>query len=401
MKKSAIILVGLLACANAATGAQAEVAVKLGVLNDRAGPYADTGGVGSVVAAEMAVEDFDARAKGITVEVIAADHQNKPDIGLSIVRRWYDEENVDVVLDVPISSIAFGVSSLTKERNKLLIASGAGASEMTGTQCSPNTIQFTYDTWSVANSTAKAVVEGGGRSWYFLTADLAFGHALERDAAAAVKRAGGEVLGTIRHPPAASEFSSFLLQAQSSQAQVIGLASGTAETRDAAKQAAEFGITESQKLAALLIMINDIKGMGLKVGQGLFLTEAFYWDLNERTRRFAKKFAERHEGRMPSMQQAGVYAGVIHYLKAVDAMKTKDTKAVVDAMKSIPTDDDVFGEGYVRADGRKVHDMYLFEVKKPSESKSDWDLYKLVKTIPGEEAFRPLADGGCPYVEAK
>ncbi|MDB5511364.1 MAG: transporter permease [Enterovirga sp.] len=386
----------------AASGAQAEIAVKLGVLNDRSGPYADSGGEGSVVAARLAVEEFDAAGKGIKVEIVSADHQNKPDIGSSIVRRWYDQEGVDVVLDVPISSVAFAVSPLTREKNKILIASGSGASEMTGVQCSPNTLQFSYDTWSVANTTAKAVVERGGKSWFFLTSDLAFGHALERDAAAAVKRAGGTVLGAVRAPFGTTDFSSFLLQAQSAKATVIGLANGTAEVRDSVKQAREFGIPQSGiKLASLLIIINDIKGLGLEAGQGLLLTESFYWDLNDRTRAFSKRFAARHGGRMPTMLQVGVYSGVLHYLKAVAATGTKETGEVLKAMKSIKTDDDVFGPGYVREDGRKIHDMHLFEVKKPSESQGEWDLYKLVSTVPGDQAFRPLAEGGCPFVTTR
>ena len=381
--------------------AQAEVSLKLGVLNDRSGPYADSGGEGSVVAAQLAIEDFKPAEKGIKVELISADHQNKPDIGSSIARRWYDQEGVDVILDVPISSVAFAVSTLTREKNKILIASGSGASEMTGSQCSPNTLQFSYDTWSVSNSTAKAVVERGGKSWYFISADIAFGQALERDAAAAVKRAGGTVRGSSRSPMGTTDFSSYLLQAQTSGATVIGLANGTAEVRDSVKQAREFGIPQGgTKLASLLIVINDVKGLGLEAGQGLLLTESFYWDLNERTRAFSKRFATRHGGRMPTMLQAGVYSGVLHYLKAIASTGTKESVAVLKAMKATPTDDDVFGAGYVREDGRKIHDMHLFEVKSPAESKGEWDLYKVLASIPGEQAFRPMAEGGCPFVKA-
>lgn len=395
---ASLAIVSLIATASA----QAEVSVKLGVLNDRSGPYVDSGGEGSVVAAQMAVEDFGAAAKGIKVEIISADHQNKPDVGSAIVRRWYDQENVDVVLDVPISSVAFAISTLTRAQDKIMIASGSGASEMTGAQCSPNTLQFTYDTWSVANSTAKAVVERGGKSWFFISADFAFGYALERDASAAVKRAGGTVVGAVRSPMETRDFSSFLLQAQSSRANVIGLANGTAETRASVQQAREFGIPQAgQKLASLLVVINDIKGLGLEAGQGLLLTEAFYWDLNDQTRAFSKRFGARLRGRMPTMFHAGVYSGVLHYLKAVAATGTKSSREVLTAMKAMPTEDDVFGKGYLREDGRKIHDMYLFEVKRPGESKEEWDLYKLVATIPGDQAFRPMAEGGCPFVKSR
>jgi branched-chain amino acid transport system substrate-binding protein len=378
------------------SAAQAEISVKLGVLNDRSGPYADSGGEGSVVAARMAVEDFKAAEKGIRVEIISADHQNKPDIGATIARRWYDQDGVDLILDVPISSIAFAVSTLAKEKDKILIASGSGSSDLTGSRCSPNTMQFSYDTWAVANSTAKAVVERGGKSWYFLTADYAFGHALERDAADAVKRAGGTVIGAIRAPLDSQDFSSFLLQAQASKSQVIGLANGTADTRNSVRQAQEFGIPQQgQKLASLLVVINDIHSLGLEAGQGLLLTESFYWDLNPATREWSKRFASRNEGRMPGMLQAGVYSGTLHYLKAVHAAQSRETGKVLAKMKELPTDDPLFGKGRVRLDGRKIHDMHLFEVKKPEESKGEWDLYKLLATIPGEQAFRSLEEAGC------
>ncbi|RUM96016.1 ABC transporter substrate-binding protein [Pseudaminobacter arsenicus] len=380
--------------------AQDKISVKLGVLNDRSGTYADLSGEGSVIAAKMAVEDFRAADKGINVEVISADHQNKPDIGASITRQWYDQDGVDVILDVPTSSVALAVSDITKEKNKIFMNSGAGTSDLTGKACSPNTVHWTYDTWALANGTGSAMVKAGGDTWFFLTADYAFGHALERDTSAVVEKAGGNVLGNVRHPFPGQDFSSFLLQAQSSGAKVIGLANAGADTTNAIKQAAEFGIVQAgQKLAGLLTFVTDVKALGLATAQGLVLTEAFYWDQNDGTREFSKRFAERHHGAMPTMVQAGVYASVLHYLKAVDAIKGKDPAAVMAKMKETPSDDPLFGKGQIRADGRHVHDMYLFEVKKPEESKGDWDLYKTVATIPAAEAFRPLADGGCSLVK--
>ena len=377
--------------------AQEKINVKLGVLNDRSGTYADLSGEGSVVAARMAVEDFKAADKGINVEVISADHQNKPDIGSSIARQWYDQDGVDVILDVPTSSVALAVSEITKEKNKIFINSGS--SDLTGKACSPNTIHWTYDTWALANGTGSAMVKAGGDSWFFLTADYAFGHALERDTGAVVEKAGGKVLGNVRHPFPGQDFSSFLLQAQGSGAKVIGLANAGADTTNAIKQAAEFGIVQGgQKLAGLLTFVTDVKALGLSTAQGLVLTEAFYWDQNEGTREFSKRFAEKHGSAMPTMVQAGVYASVLHYLKAVEATKGKDAAAVMAKMKETPSDDPLFGKGQVRADGRHIHDMYLFEVKKPEESKGEWDLYKTVATIPAAEAFRPLADGGCSLV---
>lgn len=376
--------------------AQDKISVKLGVLNDRSGTYADLSGEGSVVAAKMAVEDFKAADKGIMVEVISADHQNKPDIGANIARQWYDQDGVDVILDVPTSSVALAVSDITKEKNKIFMNSGAGTSDLTGKACSPNTVHWTYDTWALANGTGSAMVKAGGDTWFFLTADYAFGHALERDTSAVVEKAGGKVLGNVRHPFPGQDFSSFLLQAQSSGAKVIGLANAGSDTTNAIKQAAEFGIVQAgQQLAGLLTFVTDVKALGLATAQGLVLTEAFYWDQNDGTRDFAKRFAEKHDGSMPTMVHAGVYASVLHYLKAVDAIKGKDSAAVMAKMKETPSDDPLFGKGEIRADGRHVHDMYLFEVKKPEESKGDWDLYKTVATIPAAEAFRPLADGGC------
>jgi branched-chain amino acid transport system substrate-binding protein len=374
--------------------------IKIGVLNDMSGLYSDLSGQGSVAAARMAVEDFGAAAKGMKVEIVSADHQNKPDVGSNIARTWFDVDKVDVIVDVPTSSVALAVNEIAREKNKVFLVSGAAASDLTGPKCSPNTVHWTYDTWALANGTGKAMVKTGGDTWFFLTADYAFEKALERDTAAVVEANGGKVLGSVRHPFPGTDFSSFLLQAQASKAKVIGLANAGGDTINSVKQAAEFGITQGgQSLAGLLVFITDVHALGLQTAQGLALTEAFYWDQNDATRAFAKRFAPQFKNNMPTMVQAGVYAAVLHYLKAVEALKSDaDGKAVVAKMKELPTDDPLFGKGTVRADGRKIHDMYLFEVKKPSESKGPWDYYKLRATVPAAEAFRPLKDGGCPLV---
>jgi branched-chain amino acid transport system substrate-binding protein len=376
-----------------------ETTIKIGVLNDRSGTYADLSGEGSVVAARMAAEDFGAAAKGMTVEVISADHQNKPDIASNVARQWIDEEAVDVIADVPTSSAALAVNDIVREKNKIFLNSGAGSSDLTGSKCSPNTVHWTYDTWALANGTGSQMVKQGGDSWFFLTADYAFGHALERDTAAVVEKSGGTVAGTVRHPFPAQDFSSFLLQAQGSGAKVIGLANAGADTTNAIKQAHEFGITQGgQTLAGLLIFITDVHALGLEIAKGLVLTEAFYWDLNDRTREWSKRFAEQHNGAMPTMVHAGVYASVLHYLKAVEAAGSKDSAAVMAKMKEVPSEDPLFGKGQVRHDGRHVHDMYLFQVKGPDQSKAAWDYYNLLATIPADQAFRPLNEGGCPLV---
>jgi branched-chain amino acid transport system substrate-binding protein len=374
--------------------------IKIGVMNDMSGLYADLTGSGSVVAARMAVEDFGANAKGLKVEIVGADHQNKPDVGSNIVRTWIDVDKVDVIVDVPTSSVALAVSEIVKDKNKVFLVSGAAASDLTGPKCTPNTIHWTYDTWALANGTGKAIVKTGGDTWFFLTADYAFGHALERDTAAVVEKSGGKVLGKVRHPFPGADFSSFLLQAQASKAKIIGLANAGGDTINSIKQASEFGIVKGgQKLAGLLVFISDVKALGLPIAQGLIFTEAWYWDMNDVNREFAKKFAAQNKGIYPSMIHAGVYSAVTHYLKAVSELKSDaDGKAVVAKMKETPTDDKLFGKGVVRADGRKIHDMYLFEVKKPEESKGPWDLYNLRATIPAAEAFRPLKEGGCPLV---
>jgi branched-chain amino acid transport system substrate-binding protein len=360
--------------------------------------YTDLAGAGSVLAARMAVEDFGAAAKGIKVDFVSADHQNKADVGSNIGRQWFDVDKVDVIVDVPNSGVALAINEIAKDKNKVFLVSGAASSGLTGAACSPNTVHWTYDTWALANGTGSAIVKTGGDSWFFLTADYAFGHQLEADTAAVVNKLGGKVLGAVRHPLNANDFSSFLLQAQSSRAKIVGLANAGGDTVNSIKQAAEFGIVRrGQNLAGLLVFLTDVHALGLETAQGLIMTEAFYWDQNDASRAFAKRFSTANKGIHPTMVHAGVYASVIHYLKAVEAGKSAaDGKAVVERMKAMPTDDPLFGKGVVRKDGRKIHDMYLFEVKKPSESKAPWDYYKLRATIPAAEAFRPLADGKCP-----
>ncbi|ACA17649.1 extracellular ligand-binding receptor [Methylobacterium sp. 4-46] len=384
----------------AAAPALAQTPVKIGVLNDRSGVYADISGEGSVVAARMAVEDYKAADKGLKVEIVSSDHQNKPDVGASLARQWYDRDGVDMIIDVPTSSVALAVSQVTREKNKAFVNSGAGTADLTGAQCSPNTVHWTYDTVALGNGTGGAMVKRGGTTWFFLTADYAFGQALQRDTTAVVVKNGGKVVGSVKTPFPTADFSSFLLQAQGSGAKVIGLANAGGDTINAIKQAAEFGITEGgQAIAGLLIFSSDVHSLTPKTAQGLVLTEPFYWDLNDATRAFSDRFAKAFGGKKPTAVQAGVYAGVIHYLKAVEALKSaKDGGQVVAKMKEIPTDDPLFGKGTIRADGRKIHDMYLFEVKKPAESKGEWDLYKTLATIPGNEAFRPMSEGGCPLV---
>jgi len=375
---------------------------RVGVLNDQSGLYADIAGPGSVEAARMAVEDFKPESHGFRVEVLAGDHQNKPDVGSSIARRWFDTERVDAVADVPTSSVALAVATVARDRNKVFLIASAGASDLTGKACSPNSVHWTYDTWALANGTARAVMERGGKSWFFITADYAFGQSLERDASDIVRAQGGQVLGHALAPFQTTDFSSYLIQAQASRAQVVALANSGGDTINAIKQAHEFGLTQSgQSLVALLAFISDIHSVGLDTAQGLLLTAAFYWDLNDGTRAWTKRFVARTGGRYPTMNQAGTYAAVLHWMKAINAMdktRARDGAAVVAKMKEIPTDDPLFGKGSVRADGRVIHDIYLFQVKTPTESKAPYDLYKLISTIPGEQAFRPMAQGGCNLI---
>jgi branched-chain amino acid transport system substrate-binding protein len=383
------------------TAARAEdLAVKIGVLTDMSGLYTDDTGLGSLAAAKLAVQDFDPAAHGLRVELISADHQNKPDVGAGIARQWFDVEHVDAIVDVPTSSVALAVSEVTRDKNKVFLVSGAAISDLTGPKCSPNTVHWTYDTWMLANSTGKSIVKTGGDTWFFLTADYAFGHALERDTAAVVAANGGRVLGEVAHPLSNQDFSSYLLQAQTSKAKIIGLANAGGDTINAIKQGSEFGIQAGgQHFAALLFYIGDAQALGLKIAQGLVLTETFYWDMNDGTRAWTKRWQAERPNKFPNMNQAGVYAATLHYLKAVAALKsTADGKAEVAKMKDIPTDDPLFGKGYIRIDGRKIHPAYLFEVKAPEESKYPGDIYKLRATIPAEEAFRPLKDDNCPLV---
>jgi branched-chain amino acid transport system substrate-binding protein len=379
-----------------------QINVKVGVLTDMSSLYADATGPGSVIAAKMAAADFMKDHPNVKVEVISGDHQNKPDIGTQLANQWYDVEKVDMIVDVPNSGVALAISQVTRDKNKVFVGSGPATSDLTGPKCSPNTVHWTYDTWMLANGTGKAVVKTGGDTWFFLTSDYAFGHALERDTMAVVEANGGKVLGKVRHPINSSDFSSFLLQAQSSKAKVIGLANAGGDTINSIKQASEFGIVKGgQSLAGLLVFATDINALGLQTAQGLVLTETFYWDLNDSTRAWTKRWhAERNAAnKYPAMNQAGVYAGTLHYLKAVLALKSAaDGKAVVAKMKEMPTDDPLFGKGTIRADGRKLHPAYLFEVKKPEESKYPGDFYKLRATIPADEAFRPLKEGNCPLV---
>lgn len=380
----------------------AQVAVKIGVMSDMTGPYADFSGPGSLEAVRMAVEDFRAVNRALAVEVVSADPQNKPDNAATVARRWFDTENVDLIIDVPTSGVALAVAGIAKEKNKVMIATTAGTSDITGKACTPNTLHWVWDTWSSSHGTAEAVVKSGGKSWYFLTADYTFGTTMEREASDVVKANGGTILGSVRHPLGATDFSSFLLQAQNSKAQIIGLANGGADTINAIKTAGEFGIVAGgQKLVGLIVFINDIHALGLKSSHGLQLTTAFYWDLNDKTRTFGERFAKRMDGKMPSMSQAGSYSATFAYLNAVAKTgSAKDGAAVVSNLRAAGVfDDPLFGKTSVRADGRVIHDMYLVEVKKPDESKKPWDYYKVVSVMPGDKAFRPLSEGACPLAK--
>jgi branched-chain amino acid transport system substrate-binding protein len=375
--------------------------IKIGVLTDMSSLYTDLAGAGSVAAAKMAIEDSGIEKRGYKVELVSADHQNKADVGSGIASKWYDAEKVDVIVDVPNSGVALAVNQITKDKNKVFLASGPASSDLTGKACSPNTVHWTYDTWMLANGTGSAVVKSGGDTWFFITADYAFGQALERDTEAVVLKSGGKLLGKVRAPINTQDFSSFLLQAQASKAKIVGLANAGGDTTNSIKQAAEFGIVKGgQNLAGLLVFITDVHALGLPTAQGLVITNTFYWDQNDQTRAFSKRFAAADKGIHPSMVHAGVYAAVLHYLKAVEALKSDaDGAKVVAKMKEMPTDDPLFGKGTIRVDGRKIHPAYLVEVKKPSESKGPWDYYKVRATIPADQAFRPLADGGCSLVK--
>lgn len=386
------------------TGASAaDKTIKIGVLTDMSSLYSDIGGPGSLLAAQMAAEDSGLTGKGWKIDIVSGDHQNKPDVGANIARRWIDEDKVDVIADVPTSSVALAVNNIVKEKNAVFLNSGAGTSDLTNDHCSPNTIHWTYDTYMLAHGTGTALTKSGGKSWFFLTADYAFGAALQRDTTAAIEAAGGTVVGSVKHPLNTSDFSSFLLQAQASKAKVIGLANAGGDTVNAIKQASEFGIVKGgQKLAALLMFITDVHALGLNAAQGLNLTTTFYWDLNDGTRAFSKRFQERMANKaMPTMVQAGVYSSLIHYFKTLDKLgeNPHDGKKVVAAMKAMPVDDPLFGKGKIEPNGRNIHEAYLFEVKTPEESKGPWDYFKLIATTPGNEAFTPLDKSTCPLLK--
>jgi branched-chain amino acid transport system substrate-binding protein len=396
-------LIAMAAVGFAAPALAQDKTVQIGVLNDMSSLYADIGGPNSVVAVKMAVEDSGLPAKGWKIQVVSGDHQNKPDVGVNIARQWIDLDKIDAIVDTPTSSVALAVSNLVKEKNAIMINSGGASADISGKACTPNTLSVTYDTYMLATGTGKALTKAGGDSWFFLTADYAFGYALERDTSAVIAANGGKVLGGVKHPLNTSDFSSFLLQAQASKAKVVGLANAGGDTTNAIKQASEFGIVAGgQKLAALLLFINDVHALGLKTAQGLTFTESFYWDMNDNTRAWSKRFQKLSpKGTMPSMTVAGNYSGVLHYLKTLETMggNSHDGAKIVAKMKELPTDDILFGKGTIRIDGRKLVPAYLFEVKKPEESKYPWDYYKLIATIPAEEAARPLSESECPLVK--
>ena len=396
---SALLLGTAIALSVGGVASADDKVVKIGVLSDQSGLYADLAGPGSTLAAQMAIEDSGLKAKGWTIDLVSGDHQNKPDIGTTIARQWFDVDKVDTIVDVPNSGVALAVNNVVKEKNGVYINSGAATSDLTNAQCTPNTVHWTYDTYANAHTVGSAIVKNGGDTWFFITADYVFGHSIERDTGDVVRAAGGKVLGSARHPLNTPDFSSFLLQAQSSKAKIVGLANGGGDTINAIKQAAEFGIVAGgQNLAGIVMFISDIHSLGLKLAQGLIITEAYYWDLNDRTRAFGKRFFERMK-RMPTMNQAATYSATLHYLNAVKAAGTKETKPVLAKMRATPVRDAFTDNGVVREDGRMVHSMFLFEVKKPEESKAPWDYYKVLAEVPGDQAFRPLKDGGCPLIK--
>lgn len=400
---AAVATLALGGTALAQTALAQDKTVKIGVLNDMAGLYSDIGGPGSLVAANLAIEDSGLRNKGWKIDVLGGDHQNKPDIGVSVARQWIDVEKVDMITDTPNSGVALAVTGVAKEKNIVHMNSGGGTTDLTGKACTPNTISIVYDTYMLANGTGKALTKAGGDAWYFLSADYAFGTAIQRDTTAVVEANGGKVLGSVKHPLNTADFSSFLLQAQASKAKVIGLANAGGDTTNAIKQASEFGIMGGgQKLAALLFFITDVHGLGLNVAQGLTFTEPFYWDLNDNTRAWSKRFQERSAKKfMPSFTQAGVYAAVLHYLKTLEALggNPHDGAKMVAEMKARPVEDSLFGKSEIRADGRRAVPAYLFEVKKPAESKAPWDYYKTVAKLDAADVTRPLAESECPLVK--
>ncbi|SEN88787.1 ABC transporter substrate-binding protein [Bradyrhizobium sp. OK095] len=397
--KHAASAAGLLAALAISPSSAQQTPLKIGVLSDFSSVYSDIGGQGNVEATKMAIEDFGGQMFGKPIDMVAADVLNKPDIASTIARKWWETEGVDMIIDLPTSATALAVMELSKQYEKIMIVTDAASSDITGKSCSPYTAHWTYDTYSNAHTVGSAIVKNGGDSWFFLTADYVFGHSVERDTSDVVRAAGGKVLGSVKHPLNTADFSSFLLQAQASKAKIIGLANGGGDTINAIKQAGEFGIVAGgQNLAAIVMFISDVHSLGLKLAQGLIITEAYYWDLNDKTRAFGKRFQERVK-RMPTMNQAATYSATLHYLKAVQAAGTRDTKTVMAKMRELPVKDAFTDNGILREDGRMVHSMFLFQVKKPEESKAPWDYYKLLAEVPADQAFRPLKDGGCPLVK--
>jgi branched-chain amino acid transport system substrate-binding protein len=374
--------------------------IRIGILNDQSGPYADVGGKGSVIAAKLAVEEFGGKLLGKRIEVIAADHQNKPDIASAIARQWIDNENVDVIADGAASSASLAIQQVTRDKGRIFIASGPASSDFTGKACSPTGFHFTYDTYALANGTARALVKQGGDTWFFLTADYAFGHALERDTSAFVVASGGKVLGSVNLPINTSDFSSALLQAQASKAKIIGLANAGADTINSIKQAAEFGIVRGgQRLAGLLVFIADVHALGLQTAQGLVITNSFYWDLTDKTRAWTQRYMAQNDGRVPTMIHAGTYSGVLHYLRAAKAANSTDPKIIAAQMHEMPVNDMYNADVRIRPDGRVLHTMFLMQVKSPAESKAKYDYYKVLAETPGNQAFRPMEEGQCPYLK--
>jgi branched-chain amino acid transport system substrate-binding protein len=395
----AAVAAGLLLASFVGPSSAQQTPLKIGVLSDFSSVYSDIGGQGNVEATKMAIEDFGGQMFGKPIDMVSADVLNKPDVASTIARKWWETEGVDMIIDLPTSATALAVMELSKQYEKVMIVTDAASSDITGKSCSPYTAHWTYDTYSNAHTVGSAIVKNGGDTWFFLTADYVFGHSIERDTGDVVRAAGGKVLGSVKHPLNTADFSSFLLQAQASKAKIIGLANGGGDTINAIKQAGEFGIVAGgQNLAAIVMFISDVHSLGLKLAQGLIITEAYYWDLNDKTRAFGKRFMERVK-RMPTMNQAATYSATLHYLKAVQAAGTKDTKTVMAKMRELPVKDAFTDNGVLREDGRMVHSMYLFQVKKPEESKGPWDYYKLLAEVPADQAFRPLKDGGCPLVK--
>ncbi|MFL1461767.1 ABC transporter substrate-binding protein [Roseococcus sp. DSY-14] len=400
IRSSAVALLVALGLASpAAAQPVSDNVVRIGVLTDMTGPYADFAGPGSVAAARLAIEDHGGRALGRPVEVVFADHQNRPDTGAATARRWIDTERVDMIIDMPNSAVALAVQQVGRERNRVIINTSAASTELTGRQCSPVGFHWVSDSYALSSGTTRAVLQQGARSWFYLTVDYEGGYALERASDAVVRAEGGTVAGRVRHPLNAPDFSSFLLQAQASRAQVVALANAGTDTINSIKQAGEFGLTRrGQRLVGMFVNITDIRALGLQTAQGVVATEAWYWDQNDETRAFAQRFAERHRGAMPTQYQAGVYSAVRHYLRAIESAGTDEGPAVAARMRELPVNDMFTRNGHVRPDGRHVHDMYLVEAKRPEESRGEWDLYRIIATIPAEQAFRPLAEGGCPLV---